>query len=79
MSERDRYKIYGKPELQDASLVVGWSEDAANLGAKIIDYLNEELYSQEFCEIELEEFFFRRVIVLHAGRRKTGVDIPETA
>lgn len=57
MSEEYPFKIYGKPELQSSSLVVGWSEDAGKLGSKVIDYLNRKLEGKEFGEIELEEFF----------------------
>lgn len=57
MTDKTPYNIYGKPELQDTSLVVAWSEDAGHLGAKVVDYLNEELSGQEFCEIEPDSFF----------------------
>jgi predicted ATP-grasp superfamily ATP-dependent carboligase len=51
------FKIYGKSELRDSSLIVGWREDVANLGTKVIDYLNVKLDTKEFGEIEPVDFF----------------------
>jgi proteasome assembly chaperone (PAC2) family protein len=50
-------KIYREPDLSQSSLVLGWSEDAGNLGRKATDYLNLKLKGQEFAEIEPEDFF----------------------
>jgi proteasome assembly chaperone (PAC2) family protein len=50
-------KIYREPDLRQSSLVLGWSEDAGNLGRKVTDYLNFNLKGQEFAEIEPEDFF----------------------
>ena len=36
-------KFSRQPELQNPSLVVGWSADAGKLGAKVTDYLNRKL------------------------------------
>ena len=57
MSEEYPFRIYGKPELQSSSLIVGWSEDVSKLGAKVTDYLNRKLGSIEFGEIEPLDFF----------------------
>ena len=57
MSQNHAIKIYGRPELQSSSLVVGWSEDAGKLGPKVIDYLNSKLGAKEFGEIEPAAFF----------------------
>ena len=57
MDEIQAFKVYGKRELQDSSLIVGWSEDAANLGTRVIDYLNRKLGTEEFGEIEPMDFF----------------------
>jgi len=57
LSENHAIKIYGRPELQSSSLVVGWSEDAGKLGPKVIDYLNRKLGAKEFGEIEPAAFF----------------------
>jgi len=38
-------------------LVLGWSEDAGDLGRKVTDYLNLKLKGQEFAEIEPGDFF----------------------
>jgi predicted ATP-grasp superfamily ATP-dependent carboligase len=37
--------------------VLGWSEDMSNLGRRTTGYLNRKLNSQEFAEIEPEDFF----------------------
>ena len=57
MDETQPLKVYGKKELQNSSLIVGWSEDAANLGTKVIDYLNKKLGTEELGEIEPMDFF----------------------
>lgn len=57
MQEMQSFKIYGKSELQDSSLIVGWKEDVANLGAMVVDYLNKKLGTEEFGEIEPVNFF----------------------
>ncbi len=49
--------IYQEPGLQQSSLVLGWSEDAGDLGRKVTDYLNLKLKGQKFAEIEPEVFF----------------------
>lgn len=49
--------VYQDPDLHQSSLVVGWSEDAGDLGRKVTDYLNLKLKGQEFAEIEPETFF----------------------
>jgi predicted ATP-grasp superfamily ATP-dependent carboligase len=51
------FKVYGKKELQSSSLIVGWNEDAANLGTNVVDYLNKKLGTEEIGEIEPMDFF----------------------
>jgi predicted ATP-grasp superfamily ATP-dependent carboligase len=51
------FVIYQKPELKSSSLIVGWSEDAGNLGTRVIDYLIDKLGTIEFGEIEPPDFF----------------------
>lgn len=58
MSEGQPFKIYRKPELQSASLIVAWSQDAGRLGLKVADFLKRKLAFQEFGEIETLAFFF---------------------
>jgi proteasome assembly chaperone (PAC2) family protein len=50
-------KILKEPDLHRPSLVLGWSEDMSNLGRRTTGYLNRKLNSQEFAEIEPEDFF----------------------
>ena len=51
------FKLRGQPKLQSPSLIVGWSVDTGNLGAKVTDYLNRKLACQSFAEIEPVGFF----------------------
>ena len=57
MDQKYPYRVFGQPELESSTLVVGWSEDAAKLGSKVTDYLIRNLEGQEFCEIEPDDFF----------------------
>ena len=58
MSEGVSYKFFSKPKLSSCSLIVCWKEDTGRLGISVIDYINEKLNSQLFCEIEPEGFFY---------------------
>ena len=53
----DLFRFSRQPELQNPSLIVGFSEDAGKLAPKVIDYLNEKIKAESFCEIEPSEFF----------------------
>lgn len=57
MSERYPFKVLRKPKFQSSSLVVGWNEDAGELGPGVIDYLTQKLGGERFGEIEPEDFF----------------------
>jgi predicted ATP-grasp superfamily ATP-dependent carboligase len=57
LDEMQAFKVYAKRELQDSSLIVGWSEETANLGIRVIDYLNKKLDTEELGEIEPMDFF----------------------
>lgn len=64
MSEESTYRLITQPNLQNASLLVGWRDDAAMLGSRVTEYLVEKLGYTAFCEIEPEEFFpFGGVVV----------------
>ena len=49
--------ILWQPDLENASLIVAWQEDAGNLGTKVIDYLNNYIKARTFAGIEPEQFF----------------------
>jgi proteasome assembly chaperone (PAC2) family protein len=49
--------VYQEPGLHRSSLVLGWSEDAGDLGRKVTDYLILKLKGQKFADIEPEAFF----------------------
>jgi proteasome assembly chaperone (PAC2) family protein len=55
MNELVRFS--SRPELKSPSLVVGWTLDASQLGARVTEYLIRKLGGQPFCEIEPVEFF----------------------
>lgn len=57
MTERYPFKVLRKPKFQSSFLVVGWNEDAGQLGPGVIDYLTGELGGERFGEIEPEDFF----------------------
>jgi len=57
LSERYPFKVLRKPKFQSSSLVVGWNEDAGQLGPGVIDYLTRGLGGERFGEIEPEDFF----------------------
>ncbi len=57
MDETQPFKVYSKKELQNSSLIVGWNEDAANLGANVVDYLNKKLGTEDIGEVEPMDFF----------------------
>lgn len=54
---KDPLKFLSRPALQFPTLVVAWSEDAGQLGPKVIDYLRRKLGSHSFGEIEPVDFF----------------------
>ena len=57
MNQANPVSIYQEPDLRQSSLVLGWKEDAGDLGRRVTDYLNLKLKGQEFAEIEPEDFF----------------------
>jgi proteasome assembly chaperone (PAC2) family protein len=50
-------EMHSQPELDNASLIVGWQEDAGKLGPKVIEYLNRHIKAKVFSEIEPVNFF----------------------
>ncbi len=54
---KELVNVRSQPDLENASLIVGWQEDAGKLGPKVIDYLNKHIKGRSFCEIEPVEFF----------------------
>lgn len=54
---KELVEMHSQPELENASLIVAWQEDAGKLGPKVIAYLNEHIKGKTFCEIEPENFF----------------------
>ena len=54
---KEPVNIRSQPQLENASLIVGWQEDAGKLAPRVIDYLNKHIKGKSFCEIEPEKFF----------------------
>ena len=57
MSETQPLRIDRESGLEAQALIVGWTEDAADLGSGVTDYMTERLGAEEFGEIEPEGFF----------------------
>jgi len=57
LTQGNPISLYQEPDLHQSSLVLGWREDAGDLGRRVTDYLNLKLKGQEFAEIEPEDFF----------------------
>lgn len=56
-SEEFPFEVYGKLELQNSVMVVGWGEDAGKVGQMTTGYLNRGLGGIEFGGIKTTEFF----------------------
>ena len=54
---KELVNAHSMPELEKASLIVGWQEDAGKLGPKVIEYLNKHIKAKTFYEIEPVKFF----------------------
>lgn len=57
MTQDTPVRIRREPDVRQPCFVLGWSEDAGNLGRNITDYLNLKLKAQEFAEIAPGDFF----------------------
>jgi predicted ATP-grasp superfamily ATP-dependent carboligase len=57
MSETQPLRIDREAAADAPALIVGWTEDAADLGSGVIDYLTARLGAEELGEIEPEGFF----------------------
>lgn len=51
------FKYINQPSFKNPALIVGWNKDTGKVAPKVINFLNEKLGGQIFCEIELENFF----------------------
>lgn len=54
---KDLFRFTRKPELENASLIVGWERDAGNVATTVIDHILKSIKSTSFCEIEPVDFF----------------------
>jgi proteasome assembly chaperone (PAC2) family protein len=57
LGEGQPFTLFFRPKLESSSLVVAWNQDAGRVGPRVADYLNKELASREFAEIDPEGFF----------------------
>jgi proteasome assembly chaperone (PAC2) family protein len=55
--EEQPYRVYRPPQPQNPSLIVAWSQDAGQLGPRVVDFLNKKLGAQDSGEIEPWPFF----------------------
>ena len=51
------YKIFGKPELSDSTLLVCWDDDAGRLGTNVFNHLSSNILLTPFAEIEPTDYF----------------------
>jgi len=70
LTEKDVLRFSKTPELQRPSLIAGWSKDAGKLGRKVIDFLNEKLSSEQFCQIKPTGFFRNKAKFIKAAAKK---------
>lgn len=54
---KELVNVSSQPDIENASLIVGWQEDAGKVGPKVIDYLNKHIKAKIFCEVEPVNFF----------------------
>jgi proteasome assembly chaperone (PAC2) family protein len=54
---RAYFKFLNQPKFEKPSLIVGWKDDIGRISSKTIDFLNEKLNTQKYCEIGPEGFF----------------------
>lgn len=54
---KEPVNVRSQPEVENASLIVGWQKDAGRLGLQVISYLNRHINGKIFCEVEPENFF----------------------
>lgn len=57
MSGGDPVRESPEGQLRRASMVLGWNEDAGNLGGRVTDYLNRKLAAKRCAEIDPEDYF----------------------
>ena len=51
------FNLITKPSLKNSSLIVGWNKDTGKVAPTVVEFLNEKLGSQMFCDISLNDFF----------------------
>jgi len=54
---KNLFRFTRQPELENASLIVGWERDAGGVATRVIDYIIESIKGKSFCEIEPVDFF----------------------
>ncbi|MEW6141712.1 MAG: PAC2 family protein [Chloroflexota bacterium] len=57
MPEEAAFRLFGKPDLKSAYLVVAWNEDGGRLGVKVAEYLAKHLEAEEFAQIDPPDYF----------------------
>lgn len=54
---KEPIKFTLNPDLKKPSLIVGWTEDAGKIAPLVIQFLNQKLECQSFCQINPLDFF----------------------
>jgi predicted ATP-grasp superfamily ATP-dependent carboligase len=57
LGKDDPIRMHYEPDISSSSLIVGWGEDAANVGEQVADFLRQKLGGKAFAEIEPPGFF----------------------
>jgi predicted ATP-grasp superfamily ATP-dependent carboligase len=53
----DLLNFSAKPKMKKPTLVIGWERDTGVIGARVTEYLLQNLQMQPFCDIDPVEFF----------------------
>ncbi len=54
---KDLFRSTRQPDLENASLIVGWERDAGGIATRVIDHIIKSIKGKSFCEIEPADFF----------------------
>lgn len=54
---KDLFRFTRQPDLENASLIVGWERDAGGVATRVIDYIVKSINAKSFCEIEPIDFY----------------------
>ncbi len=62
-------KIYKEPQLESPVLIASWP-GIGNIGLVAVDTLRTQIEAEDFAEVEPEEFFYPRKVIIRGGEIK---------